>query len=323
MSRFDEDEDVDDVGPASGKTGHARQRSPYQGLPARSSAGGPRDITAPALLVGGIVLVLGIGGMAAFRMAGLNDSSNGEAAEGELSPAESASNTQDPDNEPDDTIQIPEIEMPEGGGDFQKAGRPGPRPRTTSDTKVTTPSDSDSDSAANNNATISPVIIPDADAAIRMSTVDYGQTNPFADIATINVVGKDRSRPLLAQLNNVYLHIRKLPEDTRGAVTEAIQTGVQTGLERCRLTPSKVSGEPVMVIELSVLQNKILMTASLIDREQSDFLLMWQKSAQIGAVTDRALQQGILNSSLTKEADNFFVELRSILVDVRRQLGVQ
>ena len=141
MAQFHDDDDDDDSSyhSASKRTGRGQQRPASRNVPSRGGAGGSPDITGTALLIGGLVLVAGIGGMAAFRMAGLNESSSGETVNADPPVAESPGNALKVDNEPDDTIRIPEIEMPEDGGDLANAGKPKPRtrPRIISSTEVT------------------------------------------------------------------------------------------------------------------------------------------------------------------------------------------
>ena len=82
-----------------------------------------------------------------------------------------------------------------------------------------------------------------------------------------------------------------------------------------------------MLVQLEVVQidgvQSLSMTATLLVNKDSRLLKVWERTGQIGAVTDQALRKGILPPNLKGGVSGFFTELRSQFVDVRRQYAAR
>ena len=321
MANFDDHEEEFDDEPSP-----RRSRSRSRSSVARQTTGRGRhleatsgDMTGKALLIGGCVLALGIGGMIFVRMSKLNSTANDLADTSEVAVPQTTADVLD--NEPETEIVIPEIAIP----DDAPATRPSspkrtPR-RTVSETNVVSPDDETDESQIASGG--SPAVSPSDDAiktAIGQQP-DFSRDNPFENVRLTNSVGREEGNQLLAAANSVFCHVNRLAGDERGTVSRAIENGVTTGLDRCRLPATKTPGVPAMLVELSVIRNKVQMTATMIGKDDSGYHSIWQKSAQIGAVSDQALREGILSTNFEREADAFFVDLRGILVELRRQRG--
>lgn len=327
MRDFDDDDDFDDELDAD-NTPTTRRRSARRtsadyvkgARSARTQSSGGNSTIAKAALIAGCILAVGIGGMILVRMKNLEaiDGAPSEevAASQSDSPSEAATDIGAAEDPP---LEVPAIQMPDDMSAAPSADSRPRRRRSDGGVSVQSPDDEDisDDASIRNTAEASKAAVPNSDRA----TPDYGLENPYSSVNLITAVNNGRGQRLLAGVKNIRIHVVRLKEDSRGVVTEAITNGVRTGLERCRLTWENGHGEPAMLVELSVVGNKVLMVAALICRDSADYLTVWQKSAQVGFVNDRALKEGILTGNLTREADSFFADLRGILVELRRQYG--
>jgi len=291
------------------------------------------NLTAKALLIGGCVLAVGVLVLAAIRFSQVSsvDRESSEPAAGQRPVSEISSGGVEVDSEPDESIEIPDIAIPENADEPQaSAQKPDMTVRVAdaASTNVVSPATGEDDVSAVNSARIPEVTVPDVsriDGPIAVPK--YNHPNPYADVQTVDLTGDVRGRRVMASLNEICVHIIPFTKDVRGDVSAAVSFGVRGALERCQLRYRGGISEPIMLVHLEVMQidgvQSLSMTATLLVNKDSRMLNVWQKTGQIGAVTDQALRKGILPPNLNRGVSGFFTELRSQFVDVRREFAAK
>ena len=314
------------------------ERTSRDGTDARSEPYRPPihdggNVTARALLIGGCVLAVGVLALAAVRFSQVSSADKGSpdpaAAQGRGS--ENPKSGLEVDDEPDESIEIPNIAIPENADDPQASARkPDKRVRVAdaSSTNVVSPGTGEDDVSAVNSAKLPEVTIPDIsriDGPIAVPR--YNHPNPYAEVQTVDLIGDVRGHRVMASLNEICVHIIPFTKDVRGDVSAAVSSGVRGALERCQLRYRGGISEPIMLVHLEVVENggvqSLSMTATLLVNKDSRLLKVWQRTGEIGAVTDQALRNGILPPNLNRGVSGFFTELRSQFVDVRRQFAAR
>ncbi|HIE97824.1 MAG TPA: hypothetical protein EYG03_01665 [Planctomycetes bacterium] len=291
------------------------------------------NVTAKALLIGGCVLAVGVLALAAVRFSQVSSadagSSDSATAQGPVS--ENPGSDVAVEDEPDESIKIPEIAIPEDADDPQAATpKRDKRVRVAdaSSTDVVSPGTEEDDASAVNSAELPEVTVPDIsriDGPIAVPK--YNHPDPYAEVQTVDLISDVRGRRVMASLNEICVHIIPFAKDVRGDVSAAVSSGVRGALERCQLRYRGGISEPIVLVHLDVVRDgdvqSLSMTATLLVNRDSRMLKVWQKTADIGAVTDQALRKGILPPNLNRGVSGFFTELRSQFVDVRRQFAAK
>ncbi len=313
------------------------ERRSHGGADARSEPYRPPvddggNVTAKALLIGGCVLAVGVLALAAVRFSQVSaDAGTSGPATVQEPVGENPGNSVAVDDEPDESIEIPEIAIPEDADDPQASTRKGKnavRVAGVASTDVVSPGIGENDASAVNSEKTPEVTVPDIprfDGPIAVPK--YNHPDPYAEVQTVDLLDDVRGRRVMASLSEVCVHIVPFTKDVRGDVSAAVSSGVRGALERCQLRHRGGISEPIMLVHLNVVQNgddqSLSMTATLLVNRDSRMLKVWQKTADIGAVTDQALRKGILPPNLTRGVSGFFKELRSQFVDVRRQFAAR
>jgi hypothetical protein len=281
------------------------------------------NFTAKALLIGGCVLAVGVVVLAAARFSQVSSVDAGTSA----APGEMAGTSIEIDDEPEEIIEIPEITTPDNPDAPPAQTRKRMNSVTTADvasTDVVSPGTGEDDQSATNHATLPSITVPKVfriDGPIAVPK--YNRPNPYAEVQTVDLIDDTRVHRVMASLSEISVHTVPLKSDVRGDVSLAVSSGVRGALERCQLRYRGGISEPIMLVQLNIVENgdvqSLTMTATLLVNRESRMLKVWQKTGEIGAITDQALQKGILPPNLTRDVSSFFTELRSQFVDVRRK----
>ncbi|MCP4783656.1 MAG: hypothetical protein GY903_15930 [Fuerstiella sp.] len=316
-----------------GASSTGAERGAYGGADARPDPYRPPvhdggNVTAKALLIGGCVLAVGVLALAAVRYSQVSSADAGTSGpatvQGPVSDNPDSSVTVE--DEPDESIEIPE------NADALLAStreqKNGGRVAGVASTDVVSPGTEKGDVAAVNSEETADVTVPDIlrfDGPIAVPK--YNHPDPYAEVQTVDLIDDVRGRRVMASLSEVCVHIVPFAKDVRGDVSAAVSSGVRGALERCQLRHRGGISEPIMLVHLNVVRNgdvqSLSMTATLLVNKDARMLKVWQKKADIGAVTDQALRNGILPPNLIRGVNGFFTELRSQFVDVRRQFAAE
>jgi hypothetical protein len=268
------------------KTGTTRKRRSH--APAPKSGGGS---TAPIILGGALVVLLGVGVMAILRMQQV-ESADDPSGEEVAVAAESST-----DDDPANAVIIPTdganavVDVPAGNG-----------AETT--TSVQAVSHSDNNLAQNDTG---------APAA-----------NFSADDAT-DELDTARGRRIMAGMKDVATNITGFPADSRGAIRDAVASEIVAELDRCRVPHRSGQQKPVMNVKLSLKrmgeQPILWMEAELLAETEGETVLVWKRSGKVAPLNNQALTSGLLPPNLGRDVGLFFRSLRSDFVDARREFG--
>lgn len=280
------------------------------------------NITATAMLVGGCVLAVGVVVLAAIRYSQIP---SGDAA----SPAPSTAAKQISDVHVTDTeieyvepevIEIPDIATPDNPdapkvADHRQNERASPAHANSTDVAPSEEKDEPRKTTVPGMSRISgPIAVP-----------KYNRPNPYAEVQTVDLIDDARGQQVMASLKEICVHVVPLKSDVRGGVSAAVSSGVRGALERCQLSYRGGISEPIMLVQLHIGGSSdvpsLSMTAMLLVNRESRMLKVWQKTGEIGAITDQALRKGILPPKLNRGVRGFFTDLRSQFVEVRRQFA--
>ena len=282
------------------------------------------NITATAMLIGGCVLAVGVLALAAIRYSQI-PSGDAESP----APSNAAARIDDipvTDTEVEDAgievIEIPDIATPDNPDAPQVADR---RQKERASTAHVTSSDiapsEEKEKDESSNTTVPRVLRIDGPIAVPK----YNRPDPYAEVETVDLINDARGQQVMAALKEICVHVVPLKSDVRGGVSAAVSSGVRGALERCQLSYRGGISEPIMLVHLNVGESgdvpSLSMTATLLVNRESRMLKVWQKTGEIGAITDQALRKGILPPNLNRGVSGFFTELRSQFVDVRRQFA--
>ena len=163
--------------------------------------------------------------------------------------------------------------------------------------------------------TVTPAI--DESSAIPPTTT----AGNYDDPAMKNATNTDRGRELMAAMDNVGLRVTGFTSDLRGSVAEAVETAVSGAIEQCKLSVRPPNTEPVMLVELQLRNEKLVLTAKLIARDQSELVRVWERSGTVTALSSQALTNGIMPPNLRRDVIAFFNSLRSEFNAARRQFA--
>lgn len=134
----------------------------------------------------------------------------------------------------------------------------------------------------------------------------------------------DRGRKIMANMADVAISIAEFPQDSRGEITEVVQTAIQAQLEKCRLTYRAGDSEPIMRVSLDVRgpsdNAQLWMSVDLMAKDSS-IVRVWARSGSVAPISNQALTTGIIPSNLERDVANFFRSLRGDFIDARRQFG--
>lgn len=268
------------------KTGTTRNRRSH--APAPKSGGGS---TAPIILGGALVVLLGVGVMAILRMQQV-ESADDAAEEGIAAAAES--------NTDDDSAAAVVVPSDGAGGAVDvPAGNGG-----EAATSVQAVSHSDNNPAQN--GTGAPA------------------TNYTADDVT-DELDTARGRRIMAGMKDVATNITGFPADSRGAIQDAVASEVVAELDRCRVPHRSGQQKPVMNVKLSLKrmgeQPILWMEAELLAETEGETILVWKRSGKVAPLNNQALTSGLLPPNLGRDIGLFFRSLRSDFVDARREFG--
>jgi hypothetical protein len=278
------------------------------------------------MLIGGCVLAVGVLALAALRYsqipAGDAESSVASTAEARISDIPEA-NIEIEDEE-SHAIEVPDIVSP-GNPDAPKVanGRQKKRVSVADPTSTDVASSEKKENDESPETTVPEVFRIDGPIAVPK----YNRPDPYAEVQTVDLINDARGHRVMASLKEICVHVVPLKSDVRGDVSAAVSSGVRGALERCQLGYRGGISEPIMLVQLSVGENgdvpSLSMTATLLVNRESRILKVWQKTGEIGAITDQALRKGILPPNLNRGVSGFFTELRSQFVDVRRQFAAK
>ncbi|MCP4173764.1 MAG: hypothetical protein GY758_23670 [Fuerstiella sp.] len=311
----------------------SRSRADTRPEPYRPSVHDGGNVTAKALLIGGCVLAVGVLVLVAVRLSQVSSA-------GKVSPEPAVVGRPDSDLsgadigievEPDLLIEVPDIATPDNPDAPMATSRRNPkkvRIADASSTDVVSPETEENDESAVSSTGHQATNVPEVfqiDGPIAVPR--YNRSNPYAEIQTVDLIDDIRGHRVMASLNEICVHIVPLKSDVRGGVSAAVSAGVRGALERCQLQYRGGISEPIMLVQLDVVKTgdvqSLSMTAMLLVNKESRILKVWQRTAEIGAITNQALQKGILPPKLNGGVSGFFTELRSQFVDVRRQFSAK
>ncbi|MEZ6123621.1 MAG: hypothetical protein R3C49_10635 [Planctomycetaceae bacterium] len=163
------------------------------------------------------------------------------------------------------------------------------------------------------------VVVSDVSGNSQGTGTTQPATGGDADGGTGNAMFTDQGRRLMAAMTELGLTVSAFPEDSRGAVRDAVLASVQGAIEQCRLTVRATAAEPVLVVQLGMKEQNLVMTARLMATDGAQSVKVWERSSTICELNAQALNSGILPPSLQRGVTTFFNSLRAEFNDARRQ----
>lgn len=139
----------------------------------------------------------------------------------------------------------------------------------------------------------------------------------------INAV--DPGMLLLADMNEVVLDVTGLPEDTRGAVQNAVNANIKSALAKCRLDCSEDETKPRIIVDLDLRKigglQKLGMTAELQGQMSGVPVTVWEHEAALVPIDKKALNGSIALPGLDREVAAFFNSLRDRITTARTTIN--
>lgn len=268
------------------KSGTTRNRRSH--APAPKAASGS---TAPIILGGALVVLLGVGVMAILRMQQV-ESADDPAEEGAAVAAESIT-----ENDPGSAVVIPT----EAGN--QAVGVPAGHGAESS-TSAQAVSHSDSGTGANGTGA---------------TAANFSEDDVTDELDTA------RGRRIMAGMKDVATNITGFAADSRGAIRDAVASEIVAELDRCRVPHRSGQQKPVMNVKLALKrmgeQPILWMEAELLAETEGETVLVWKRSGKVAPLNNQALTSGLLPPNLGRDVGLFFRSLRSDFVDARREFG--
>lgn len=130
---------------------------------------------------------------------------------------------------------------------------------------------------------------------------------------------------LLAGLDEVTLDVTSIPEDTRGAVQNAVNANIKSALAKCRLKCSEDEDKPKIMVDLDLRKigglQKLEMTAELQSEMSGVPVTIWEHQAALVTIDQKALNGSIALPGLDREVGAFFNSLRDKITTARTTIN--
>lgn len=130
---------------------------------------------------------------------------------------------------------------------------------------------------------------------------------------------------LLAGLDEVTLDVTSVPEDTRGAVQNAVNANIKSALAKCRLKCSENEDKPKIMVDLDLRKigglQKLEMTAELQSEMSGVPVTIWEHHAALVTIDQKALNGSIALPGLDREVGAFFNSLRDKITTARTTIN--
>lgn len=171
-----------------------------------------------------------------------------------------------------------------------------------------------------------PVVAASAPAMQRSSGAKPGD-DPFSgrEREAIDLTDDERGQKLLAQIDEMSLLILQFTLDHRGTVSGAVRDAARQAIERSSIKlRSLKSDSPVLLIamalERSGQKSSLRMSAHVLvlDSSNADLLKLWEKTEDVGTISEQSLRQGLLPPNLRRDITDYFDAFRRDLAKARR-----
>lgn len=145
------------------------------------------------------------------------------------------------------------------------------------------------------------------------------------DETLVDAIGTERGQQLLRDIKSVTLIRRAFTYDVLGTVTSAVDQEARNAITKSQLRES-MSGNAAMIIVMSLKSagngSRLWITSQLVVRDRSggreQVVMVWEKTGDVGSISDQSLFSGNLPPALKKDISDFFRSMRIDIVNARK-----
>lgn len=147
----------------------------------------------------------------------------------------------------------------------------------------------------------------------------------FDERSLVDAIGTERGERLLREIKSVMLIRRAFTYDVLGTVTSAVDSEARNALTKAGIRES-ITANSAMIVMMTLKSagngSRLWITSQLVVRERmggrDQAVMVWEKTGEVGSISDQALFSGNLPMGLKKDISDFFRGLRVDIMNARK-----